>query len=146
MRSTGLSATFPDAHPFQGIVLDPRGGRAHAVDASDTALSRDFNISVHEISMSPIGRPRAASVDESWFTMAELDGYTAEVLSDLIWKTFGEMNLPDGQVSRLTFLRGNPWVRAPEGQVALEIRVEHGMQGGRMTWLADGTELDRVMP
>jgi hypothetical protein len=28
----------------------------------------------------------------------------------------------------------------------LEIRVEHGVRGGRLTWLADGTELDRVMP
>jgi hypothetical protein len=85
-------------------------------------------------------------VDDGWFTMADLDGYTMEVLSDLIWKTFGEMSLPDGQVSRLTFSRGNVWVRPPEGQVMLEIRVERGFDGGRITWLSDGTELDRVLP
>jgi hypothetical protein len=141
-----LSAAFPDAHPFHEIVLDPRGGRAHAVDASDTAVSRDFNITVQDVSLSQVGQPRNAAVDVGWFTMDALDGYTMEVLSDLIWKTFGEMNLPDGQVSRLTFSRGNLWVRPPEGQVMLEIRVERGFDSGRITWLSDGTELDRVLP
>jgi hypothetical protein len=68
------------------------------------------------------------------------------VIFDLVSRTFEAVGLRDGYISRLTFSRGNPWVRPPEGQVMLEIRVEHGMRGGRLTWLADGTELDRVMP
>jgi hypothetical protein len=63
-----------------------------------------------------------------------------------VWRTFEMMDLPEGYVSRLTFSRGSTWVRPPEGQVMLEIRVEHSSSGGRLTWLADGTELDRVMP
>lgn len=141
-----LHQTFPVGHPFYEIVLDPRGGRAHALDASDTSVSRDFRLSSQEVSLAPIDRPRAANVDGLWFTMDDLNGYTAGVLSDLIWKTFDEMNLPNAHVARLTFSRGNPWVRAPEGQVMLEIRVEGGPGGGRITWLSDGTELDRVMP
>jgi hypothetical protein len=68
------------------------------------------------------------------------------VISGLIWRTFKTVGLPDGGVSRLTFSRGNTWVRPPEGQVMLEIRVESRRGGGRLTWLSDGTELDRVMP
>jgi hypothetical protein len=140
-----VGTTFPAGHPFQQIVLDPDGGSVHTLDAIDPSVSRDFKITQQEITRS-IFSPRPANVDASWFHIDDLDGYTADVISALSWKTFGEMNLPDGHVSRLTFSRGNPWVRAPEGQVMLEIRVERGFNGGRITWLADGTELDRVMP
>jgi hypothetical protein len=141
-----LVSTFPVHHPFREIVLDPQGGRAHAVDGGDPTLSREFSITAHEISVSSIGGGRHGGVDGTWFTLDALDGYSADVISDLIWRTFETVDLPDGYISRLTFSRGNPWVRPPEGQVMLEIRVEHGMRGGRLTWLADGTELDRVMP
>jgi len=141
-----LVSTFPSRHPFREIVLDPRGGRTHAVDGDDPMLSREFHITAHEISVSSIGGGRHRGVDGTWFTLDALDGYSAEVISDLIWRTFETVGLPDGGVSRLTFSRGNAWVQPPEGQVMLEIRVEHRMGAGRLTWLSDGTELDRVMP
>ncbi|WP_419696103.1 hypothetical protein ACN2CC_09445 [Mesorhizobium muleiense] len=141
-----LVSTFPVSHPFREIVLDPQGGRAHAVDGGDPTLWREFSITAHEISVSSIGGGRHDGVDGTWFTLDTLDGYSTEVIFDLVSRTFETMSLPDGYISRLTFSRGNTWVRPPEGQVMLEIRVEHGMRGGRLTWLADGTELDRVMP
>lgn len=141
-----LVSTFPVRHPFREIVLDPQGGRAHAVDGGDPTQSREFSITAHEISVSSIGGGRHGGVDGTWFALDALDGYSAEVIFDLVSRTFEAVGLPDGYISRLTFSRGNPWVRPPEGQVMLEIRVEHGMRGGRLTWLADGTELDRVVP
>jgi hypothetical protein len=140
-----LAAAFPPGHAFREIVLHPQGGRAHAVDGADPALSRDFAITAHDISVRGNPRPNAG-IDAMWFTLDALDGYSADVISNLVSRTFETVGLPEGHVSRLTFSRGNAWVRPPEGEVMLEIRVEHGMGGGRLTWLADGTELDRVLP
>jgi hypothetical protein len=140
-----LAAAFPPGHAFREIVLDPQGGRAHAVDGGDPTLSREFAITAHDIAVQGNPSPNAG-IDAMWFTLDALDGYSADMISNLVWRTFETVNLPEGHVSRLTFSRGNPWVRPPEGQVMLEIRVEHGMGGGRLTWLADGTELDRVLP
>jgi hypothetical protein len=145
-----LAAAFPPGHAFREILLNPLGGRTHAVDGSDPTLSRDFAITAHDITAHDItarGNPHQhAGIDAMWFTLEALDGYSAEVISNLVSRTFETVGLPEGHVSRLTFSRGNTWVRPPEGQVMLEIRVEHGMRGGRLTWLADGTELDRVLP
>jgi hypothetical protein len=140
-----LAAAFPPGHAFREIVLDPQGGWTHAVDGGDPTLSRDFAISAHDIAMQDNPRPHAG-IDATWFTIAALDGYTTDVISSLVWRTFETVDLPEGYVSRLTFSRGNPWVRPPGGQVMLEVRVEHVSGGGRLTWLADGTELDRVLP
>jgi hypothetical protein len=140
-----LAAAFPPGHAFREIVLDPRGGRAHAVDGAVPTLSRDFAITAHDISVRGNPRPNAG-IDTMWFTLDALDGYSADVIWSLVSRTFETVGLPEGHISRLTFSRGNTWVRPPEGQVMLEIRVEHGMGGGRLTWLANGTELDRVLP
>ena len=140
-----LAAAFPPGHAFREIVLDPQGGRAHAVDGGDPTLSREFAISAHDIAVQGNPRPHAG-IDAMWFTLDALDGYSVDVITSLVSRTFEMMGLPEGYVSRLTFSRGNTWVRPPEGQVMLEIRVEHSSAGGRLTWLADGTELDRVMP
>jgi hypothetical protein len=140
-----LAAAFPPGHAFREIVLHPKGGRTHAVDGGDPTLSRDFAITPHDISVQGSPRPNGG-IDAMWFTLDALDGYSVDMITSLVWRTFELVDLPDGYVSRLTFSRGNPWVRPPEGQVMLEVRVEHGMESGRLTWLADGTELDRVLP
>jgi hypothetical protein len=140
-----LGTSFPPDHPFHEIRIDPDRGRATALDGTDPALAREFAIDAHEIK--PLGRPmRHDGVGEMWFKVTALDGYTAEVIDSLAHRTFDTIGEPGGRVSRLTFSRGNPWVRPPEGEVMLEIRVQAGFRGGRLTFLADGTELDRVLP
>ena len=139
---------FPKGAKFSNILIND--DRAH-VEAEDPLKPGEMaSFIVDGQTITPFGRPFPNEVfgmgPPQLFTAEELAGYDAATLDRLKQRTLERISLQDGKVSRLTFERGNVFVASPRGQVLVEIRVEAGHRGGRVTYEPDGTELDVVLP
>jgi hypothetical protein len=141
---------FPKGAKFTSILIND--DQAH-VDAEDPVKPGDMaSFIVDAQNITPFGRPFPPEVfglesgPARMFTAEDMAGYDAATLDALKQRTLARINLQAGKVSRLTFERGNVFVASPHGKVLVEIRVEAGSRGGRVTYEPDGTELDVVLP
>jgi hypothetical protein len=141
---------FPKGAKFTSILIND--DQAH-VDAEDPVKPGDMaSFIVDAQNITPFGRPFPPEVfglesgPARMFTAEDMAGYDAATLDALKQRTLARINLQGGKVSRLTFERGNVFVASPHGKVLVEIRVEAGYRGGRVTYEPDGTELDVVLP
>jgi hypothetical protein len=145
-----IFAKFPKGAKFSSILIND--DQAH-VDAEDPVKPGEMaSFIVDSQAIKPFGTPIPPEVfglesgPARMFTADDMAGYDAATLDTLKQRTLARINLPGGKVSRLTFERGNVFVASPHGKVLVEIRVEAGYRGGRVTYEPDGTELDVVLP
>jgi len=145
-----IFAKFPKGEKLTSILIND--DQAH-VDAEDPVKPGEMaSFIVDSQKITPFGRPFPPEVfgmdsgPERMFTADDMAGYDAATLDTLKQRTLERLNLQGGKISRLTFERGNVFVASPHGKVLVEIRVEAGYRGGRVTYEPDGTELDVVLP
>ncbi len=141
---------FPKGAKFSSILINDDQAHVDAEDPVKPGEMASFIVDAQKIM--PFGRPFPPEVfglesgPARMFTAEDMAGYDAATLDTLKQRTLERINLQGGKVSRLTFERGNVFVASPHGQVLVEIRVEAGYRGGRVTYEPDGTELDVVLP
>jgi len=141
---------FPKGAKFSSILIND--DQAH-VDADNPVKPGEMVSFIFDAQkIMPFGRPFPPEVfglesgPARMLTAEDMAGYDAATLDTLKQRTLERINLQGGKVSRLTFERGNVFVASPHGQDLVEIRVEAGYRGGRVTYEPDGTELDVVLP
>lgn len=143
-----LAKELGESIRYHEIRLDEDGAHLTAEDSAAPGNLVEFIMD--EGKLERWGTPMFESevTDARAFTLADLELLTEAKLAEIVSRTLERLQIKEGRVSRLTLERVNAFVGSKRRMVMVEIRVDApgGRKQGRVTYEADGTELDVVTP
>jgi hypothetical protein len=143
-----LAQAFGADTRFLEISLDDARAHIVAEDPREAGAAAQFHDDGGQITR--FGRPLLAPyvTNEQAFTLEETATIEAPQIRSMIDESRRRLALADGRVFRITFSRGNVFVASSRGLITVEVRVQSadGGRDGRVTFEADGTVIDVVLP
>ncbi len=139
-----IADSFAPGHKAAEITVVPQMVDARMQSLDDPARVQAFEIDHTGLRRHVSAPYRHDSAHPGWFAMDALAPFDADTIANLMDRARTDAAIDGGTVRRLIFSAGFRRASPPPGGAVLAIRVEGTARAMWLTYLPDGTEIDRV--